>query len=687
VTAVRLVAALGVAILIAVTSVVLAGLLYRQFYADRIFPGVRVDTPLLTADLGGQEPDVARRTVAAPHERYLATPLRIGYRGREWPRTPRELGLRIDPQPTIEAALAVGRAPGLFDRMRQQLLGLRLGVAVPPPNVSLDEPRLTAFVGSLAAEIEAPPTRAELAMQADGRIVVLPSQSGRHLDVARSTAALRDALLSLSTEPVALVVEDVTAPLAEGDLESLRRLAERAIGTPLVVEAALDGQTRQWRLETSDLAGLIYLRTDGAQPPRYELGIDDAKLLAHVERIAAEIERPAEEGRFAREGATLRVLKPSVEGRRVAVGEAMGRLRDGLLAEGRRVQLPWQPVRSAYAESEIGPHTFPDQIERAVTLYGGTLPERMHNVELAASRLNGVVVAPGAVFSFNESVGEVSYRSGYKRGFGISREDGEVVTIPSEGGGICQVATTLFQSVFWGGYQVVERNWHSYWIPRYGQKPRGLKGLDATVDQVYDVHGKLAYAVDLRWRNNTEAPILVMAETDGQRLSVTLWGHRPAWQVKVTEPKVEKVVKADTRPVRQPDATLKPGREIMIEHAEDGFQSTIVRTILRDGLIADETRFVSTYRPSRNVYLFGGAATAPPARSDDRPATPAPAPTGSGFITPVPSPSLPTATPRPTNSTTPRATGTTTPRAGGTTTPRTSEAAALTPTPRRTPPR
>ena len=48
-----------------------------------------------------------------------------------------------------------------------------------------------------------------------------------------------------------------------------------------------------------------------------------------------------------------------------------------------------------------------------------------------------------------------------------------MVTIPSEGGGICQVATTLFQSVFWSGYQITERNWHSYWIPRYGLAPRG----------------------------------------------------------------------------------------------------------------------------------------------------------------------------------------------------------------------
>jgi vancomycin resistance protein YoaR len=647
---VRHLAALGVALLIAASSLALAALLYHQIYADRIVPGVRVVTPLLTADLGGQAPEVARRTVAVPHERYLTSALRIGYRGKEWRRTPRELGLRIDTQPTIEAALAVGRAPTFLERVRQQLLGLRAGVAVPGPQPALDEARVTDFVSGLAGEIDTPPTRAELALQADGRVVVLPSQSGRKLDVAGSTAAIGEALRRLSSQPVGLVVDEVPAPLAEGDLEGLRRLAEKAIGSPLLVETSIDGQPRQWRLETTDLAGIVFLRTSDGAPnqraPRYELGVDEAKIRAQVERIAAEVERPARQPRFAREASAMRVLQPGDEGRRVEVTAAIARIRDGLISDDRRIELPWQPVRPAYPEGEVGPDTFPELIERATTVYSGTLAERVFNVELAASRLNGVVVPPGATFSFNDAVGEVSYRAGYRRGFGIGRDGDEVVTIPSEGGGICQVATTLFQGVFWAGYPVVERNWHLYWIPRYGQAPKGLKGLDATIDQIHDRDGKLLHAIDLRWRNNTEAPVLVTAETDGARITVSLWGHRPAWQVKVGEPKIERVVRADTRSVRQHDPTLRPGQVLTIEHAEDGFQATIVRTILRDGKIVDETRFVSTYRPSRNVYLSGGTAAtgATAERSDDGPATPAPPPNGPTFITPVPSPEVATAT-------------------------------------------
>ena len=54
-------------------------------------------------------------------------------------------------------------------------------------------------------------------------------------------------------------------------------------------------------------------------------------------------------------------------------------------------------------------------------------------------------------------------------------------TVPSVAGGICQVATTLFHTVFWSGYQIEERNYHLYWIPSYTS--RGVEGLDATVDE------------------------------------------------------------------------------------------------------------------------------------------------------------------------------------------------------------
>src|SRR6476620_11561652 len=110
-----------------------------------------------------------------------------------------------------------------------------------------------------------------------------------------------------------------------------------------------------------------------------------------------------------------------------------------------------------------------------------SVPEKAANIRLAAQRLNGVVVPPGGMFSFNDEVGPTTLESGFQWGFGlVTGAQGGAHTVPSVAGGICQVATTLFQSVFWGGYQLEERFWHLYWIPAYTS--RDVVGIDATVD-------------------------------------------------------------------------------------------------------------------------------------------------------------------------------------------------------------
>jgi vancomycin resistance protein YoaR len=100
-------------------------------------------------------------------------------------------------------------------------------------------------------------------------------------------------------------------------------------------------------------------------------------------------------------------------------------------------------------------------IDESTTAFAGAIPEKAHNIQLAATRLNGVVVPPGGTFSFNREVGPTILEAGFQLGlrFDDRRPAGGVHTVPSVAGGICQVATTLFQPVVWAGYQLEERYW------------------------------------------------------------------------------------------------------------------------------------------------------------------------------------------------------------------------------------
>lgn len=634
--------------MIAILGLVASAFIYQGLYANRIYPGVRVVGLGLNLDLSGETKERASQMIGSYYERYLRTPIVFRYQGREWSAAPMTLGARVELDPVVSSAFSIGREEGLFSRIQGQAIFLNGGIPLPPPRIVVDPNRTAAFIQNVSRDIDRGSTVADLALKAGGNVVILPSQQGLRVNSAKNISQIVTAIESLSSTPITIIVEDIQPALVEGDLSDVKKLADRILSTPLTLTANLPDGPKIWRLEPSELARFIDLKPSQSDPPRYELKVDDEQIRRQIEKIAPEIERAPKNARFQMDVATgiATPLRESVTGRRLEVTASIALIRDALSSEKRDVVLPWLPLEPRFPSSAGAQTVFPDLIERASTVYGGTLPERMYNVELATQRINGVVIAPGDNFSFNDEVGEVSYGSGYKKGYGIAQDGDDVVTIPSEGGGICQVATTLFQSVFWAGYPVIERNWHLYWIPRYGERPRGIKGLDATIDQVYDKNGNLVYAIDLRWRNNTEAPILLVAQADGKDVSMSLWGRKPEWQVKVAEPKIEKIVKADTRPVRQFDSTLPAKTEIKVEGAEDGFQSTITRTITNGSSLIEETKFESTYRPSRNVYAFGGtppkvtpaARAAAPVIVLDRPATPAAVPTETtvSLITPLP---------------------------------------------------
>jgi len=402
-----------------------------------------------------------------------------------------------------------------------------------------------------------------------------------------------------STSPVVDDARPLDTPTPAARTTSRPDLTTSA---PLTLHAG----TRRWTLSRDDIAALV-----ATSPSQAGNGtgvkVDESRLRPLIARIAKEIDTPGTNARFDFKGGALRAIVPGKAGVRLDQPSTIKAIEAQLPTPRRDVQLPLVSSKAAFDSRDAAALAVGSVISTASTTYGDTIPNRRFNVELAASRLNGTVVAPGDVFSLNGSLGEVSYRSGYKQAYGITESANEVETIPSEGGGICQVATTLFHAVFWAGYPVVERNWHLYWIPRYGLPPKGLKGLDATIDQIYDKNGSLLYSVDFRFKNNTGHPLLIQAHTNGQQITVSLYGIKPTWQVRVSDPKITNVVKTNPSPVSEPTSSLSPGQKLMVEEAEDGFTATIVRQVVQNGKVVDAQTFHSVYQPSRNVWLLGAS--------------------------------------------------------------------------------
>jgi vancomycin resistance protein YoaR len=230
-------------------------------------------------------------------------------------------------------------------------------------------------------------------------------------------------------------------------------------------------------------------------------------------------------------------------------------------------------------------------IGRGSSTYFHSIPSRVHNVVLAASRINGTLVKPGDTFSFNDTLGDVSQFTGYKQAYIIS--DGK--TILGDGGGVCQVSTTLFRSVLNAGLPVVERQAHAYRVGYYEQGSPA--GLDATV------YGP---SPDFKFVNNTPAHVLIQATADPKNYSLVfeLYGTSDGRVSVVSKPIVTNVT-APAGDLYQDDPTLPAGTIKQIEYKAWGAKVTFNYVVTKDGEEIFKKIFISNYRPWQAVYLRG----------------------------------------------------------------------------------
>lgn len=200
-------------------------------------------------------------------------------------------------------------------------------------------------------------------------------------------------------------------------------------------------------------------------------------------------------------------------------------------APGTRAKAPADSVAAAHEER------FPVVLGSYTTTLAGSRPERTANVRLSAEALDGLVLEPGQVLSFDAVVGPRTLERGYRQAPVILHETRQVQT----GGGVCQTASTLFVAGLLSGLSSVERSRHSSPVDYIAP------GHDATI-----AWG----AKDLKLRNDTGQRVRVRCFVRGATLSARLEGESPAVET------FELVTEERELPADPGVESATPGREI-----------------------------------------------------------------------------------------------------------------------------
>lgn len=317
-----------------------------------------------------------------------------------------------------------------------------------------------------------------------------------------------------------------------------------------------------------------------------------------IQTLSQQINIPAQDALFRFSGGKVLSFKPSQNGRAVNEKDLLNHIEASMsaIAAGTVTAISLAvPVETTYplsSTTDVNNFGIKERIGMGYSQFGGSIPGRVHNVALAASKLNGVLIKPGETFSFNQTIGDISAATGYQSAYII--KDGR--TVMGDGGGVCQVSTTLFRAALNAGLPILERHEHSYRVHYY--EDGGFKaGLDATVFDPTD---------DLKIKNDTPSHILIQTATDTKNLTLTfeLYGTSDGRKSEILNHQVWGAT-APPPDLYQDDPTLPKGTVKQVDFAAWGAKASFLYNVIRNGETIINQTFTSNYRPWQAVYLRG----------------------------------------------------------------------------------
>lgn len=565
------------------------------FITPYVFPAseraVDIGVTLQGQSMEGMTREMLDEAVTARYEAFLAQPVTLVYQDRAWRPSASELGVSLNIRQTSNDLLGLTTDVNL-ERWVRNWWARQNGVLDVGPHLVINSLRMQQYLMTISSQVDQPVRPADLLIDPQtGATMTVPAQTGRQILVDETIVDIYNALTATTPMTVTLRSRELAPRLDTAVLDQSAQDVERFLGAPLVVRH----EAQSWMWERDRLASLIVSEKDQTGVVRVR---PDAQAIAlEVDRLAQRVDSPSVEPRVRWQNGGVEVVAAGRRGVRLDRAAAVQAIGDALYGTERVVDLPTIVVEPQLNEQMLSQLTFDDVLSTGRSSFVGSADYRITNIKAGVARINGVLIAPGAEFSFNTEVGEIDEANGFVQGYAVIGNRTQL----EWGGGVCQVSTSLFRAAFYAGLPFKE--WHAHpfyisWYDAYAFPDVNGPGLDAAI-----FTGEL----DLRFVNDTEHWMMVDATIDDaqQILDVQLRGVASGRSIVVNGPKIMGTTPAPTDPVYVDDPTLPTGTVKQSDKAKDGMNVAVYRTVTKDGKVLPVEEFATTFKPWPNVYLRG----------------------------------------------------------------------------------
>lgn len=504
----------------------------------------------------------------------------------QWTVTGKEVDAELNIGPLVDEAFEVGRSNlGPVGRVLSTLFGYSVD-----PECSFNDSSLDSLCDQMTAAVGTKRVNYDIKVE-NGVASVTDGNEGdevtREWLVNRLNAAF---LSSEGSSKEVLETEHLTLQVREADAQKVADTVNRSISAGVVF--SYEGQT--WTASRTDLGSWIntsVVQEGSGWKLQPSFNADSAKPQI-LSSLHSNVQDDGLTVSFDKGSDGTISVSTTAQGSVPLASEAVNQMNETFFSVQERTEAPTVEVQSASIPSTLSledAYSFGliGEISSFTTQYSSGAEARVNNIHTAADLLNNSICKAGEKWSFNEIAGEATEDKGYQNAHAIvSGSYSDAI-----GGGICQVATTVFNSVYLAGYPVPKRYNHTLYIESYP------KGRDAAI----------AYPdMDLVWQNDTSSDVLLVMSYTSTSVTCTLVGVSPQYQVSTEYGEWQAGQSYST--TYKTDDTLASGKEYVESTGVDGSSITIVRTVKdRSGNVLHTDEFTSNYSPKNKVIVKGTA--------------------------------------------------------------------------------
>jgi vancomycin resistance protein YoaR len=569
---------------------------FQILYFGKVLPGVS----MAGINLSGVSRDDAIGLLSQQLTYPITGHVTLRYGEKTWTFSPIELGLHLDAEASANAAYGFGRSLLPWENISEKIQSMQTG-AVLSPRLIFNGLEAQAALERIAAELNQPTVEAVLTVSGLN-VQVTPGQVGLTLDTEKTSAWLASQLLLMQDVEIPLAV--VEQPPRILDASAQAAIAQRLLTEPLLIAPGgnYEDNPEPWAIQPETLASMLSVeRVESDSASQYQIGLDSQQLASFLASLGPEVAAQPRNARFVFNDETrqLDIYKPAVIGRTLNLQASIEYINEQIGQGAHQIDLQYDYTNPEILDTVVAADLgIIELVEEQTTYFYGSSDARIQNIATAAERFHGILVPPNAIFSMVENIGDISLESGFAEALIIFGDR----TIKGVGGGVCQVSTTLFRTVFFGGYPIIERYPHAYRVSYYemdaaGNRHTNLVGLDATV---------YAPIVDLKFQNDTPNWLLMETYVDAGARIITwkFYSTDDGRTVETDSTGVENVVKAPD-PVYEENPELSKGEVKQVDWQADGADVTWYRQVYRDGQLLYDDVIATHYQAWPNIFQYG----------------------------------------------------------------------------------